>query len=97
MALSSSDDSSTETDSDHSKPTTTPSLSPGLPRAIAPELTSTPGENYGVVTVGFKSALNYPFVVNNTITSAQIFEYLPGVLTYPFDDAKNLTKQLLNN
>ena len=97
MALSSSDDSSAETDSDHSKPT--PSLSPGLPRAIAPELTSTPGENYDVITVGFKSALNYPFVVNNTITSAQIFEYLPGVLTYPFDDDKKfndtVVKQLI--
>lgn len=62
----------------------------GLPRAITPETTTTPGFDYQVITVGFKSALNYPFVVENSISSAQIFQYLPRVLKYPFNGDKSL-------
>lgn len=34
--------------------------------------------------VGFKSQLNYPFVVQHSLLSAQIFQYLPNVLKFPF-------------
>ena len=56
----------------------------GLPRAITPAATAVPGTDYGVVTIGFKEELNYPFVVKHSLTSAQIFQYLPLVLTYSF-------------
>jgi hypothetical protein len=57
----------------------------GLPKAITPATTSTPGNDYQVVYIGFKSALNYPFVVEHSVSSAQIFEYLPDVLRFPFN------------
>ncbi|KAM9919339.1 hypothetical protein OXX59_008016 [Metschnikowia pulcherrima] len=56
----------------------------GLPRAITPATTTAPGADYGVVTIGFKQELNYPFVVQHDMSSAQIFQYLPSVLTYSF-------------
>lgn len=59
----------------------------GLPRAITPASTSSPGEDFTVVTIGFKEALNYPFVVEHSLSSAQIFDYLPQVLTFPFTKA----------
>ena len=37
--------------------------------------------------MGFKKALNYPFVVGNPVTSAQIFAFLPDTLNSPFDNA----------
>lgn len=37
-----------------------------------------------MITVGFKESLNYPFVVKNSLSSAQIFEYLPAALEGPF-------------
>lgn len=58
-----------------------------LPQAIgAPTEVSQP-EGYTLITIGFKQALNYPFVVTNAVTSAQIFAYLPETLNFPFDDA----------
>lgn len=67
----------------------TPASTSGLPRAITPETTTTPGADYQVITIGFKAALNYPFVVEHSISSAQIFQYLPGVLKYPFNGDKD--------
>ena len=61
-----------------------PTATTGLPRAITPATTSNPGPDYQVVTVGFKAQLNYRFVVENALSSAQIFQYLPLLLTYPF-------------
>ncbi|KAI3405767.2 MSB2 [Candida oxycetoniae] len=66
----------------------TPDSTSGLPRAITPEVTGSFVDGYSVITVGFKAALNYPFVVNHTITSAQIFSFLPDVLKFPFKDSK---------
>lgn len=63
-----------------------PSRTTGLPKAIMPASTASPGNEYQVITVGFKEALNYPFVVNHGISSAQIFDYLPSVLVFPFRD-----------
>lgn len=40
------------------------------------------------MTVGFKEPLNYPFVVSHSISSAQIFDYLPSVLKFPFSSAE---------
>lgn len=42
--------------------------------------------NFKLVTIGFKQALNYAFIVQNPLSSAQIFEYLPQVLSYAFSD-----------
>lgn len=56
----------------------------GLPSAINPVTTSVPGKDYDIVYIGFKSALNYPFVVLHSVSSAQIFEYLPGTVKFPF-------------
>lgn len=57
----------------------------GLPKAITPANTASPANNYKLVTVGFREALNYPFVVSHSILSAQIFDYLPDVLKFPFN------------
>lgn len=55
-------------------------------------------DDYELITIGFKKALNYVFIVENSISSAQIFEYLPGVLAFPFAelDSSDITvKQLV--
>lgn len=57
----------------------------GLPKAITPASTANPASNYKLVTVGFREPLNYPFVVSHSILSAQIFDYLPQVLKFPFN------------
>ena len=64
----------------------------GLPKAITGQLATAPGGNYEVVYIGFKSSLNYPFVVENSLSSAQIFQYLPNTLNFPFDDESALDK-----
>lgn len=53
-------------------------------------------QNYTVITIGFKSGLNYPFVVAHSLASAQIFQYLPGTLTFPFSEENEVAvKQLV--
>lgn len=55
-----------------------------LPKAITPATTQLPAENYEAITIGFKRGLNYPFVVLHPVLLAQIMEYLPLVLGYPY-------------
>jgi hypothetical protein len=57
----------------------------GLPKAIAPDDVQEAPSDYKLITVGFKESLNYPFVVKNSLSSAQIFEYLPILLKSPFN------------
>lgn len=45
-----------------------------------------PQGDYEVVYIGFQEKLNYPFVVEHALSSSQIFQYLPGALTFPFTD-----------
>lgn len=70
-----------------------------LPKAISPAATTASiPDDYTLITIGFKRSLNYVFVVENSISSAQIFEYLPDVLSYPFSsiDKSDVTvKQLV--
>ena len=55
-----------------------------LPGIIAPPGTITQPENSTLITIAFKIQLNYAFLVNNLFSSAQIFNFLPLVLQYPF-------------
>lgn len=50
-----------------------------------------------MIYIGFKESLNYPFVVENSVSSAQIFEYLPKVLQFPFGDAKDYKDTLVSS
>ncbi|KAL7665609.1 Msb2 [[Candida] zeylanoides] len=89
LIIQQSTDSATVTDSEETgiaTATAGPGQTSGLPRAITPATTSTPDSSYQLVYIGFKSALNYPFVVEHSLSSAQIFQYLPGVLSFPFSD-----------
>lgn len=84
------------TGSASSSPSASSSSSPQLPNAIAPSTQVPISENYTVITIGFKSGLNYPFVVQHSLASAQIFQYLPKALTYPIsDDSDVQVKQLV--
>ncbi|EGW33247.1 uncharacterized protein SPAPADRAFT_60592 [Spathaspora passalidarum NRRL Y-27907] len=76
-------DEGTLTNSDIVQATGTAATS-GLPRAITPADPIKPAPDYQVITIGFKAPLNYPFVVKNSISSAQIFQFLPEVLKFPF-------------
>ncbi|SCV01050.1 LAME_0G13740g1_1 [Lachancea meyersii CBS 8951] len=55
-----------------------------LPQVILPSAPASKAQNYSQITVGFKRELNYPFLIENSLASAQIFSFLPGILTYPF-------------
>ncbi|CEP65015.1 Hkr1p LALA0_S17e00232g [Lachancea lanzarotensis] len=55
-----------------------------LPQVILPTAPVDQPHNYSQITVGFKRALNYPFLIDNPLASAQIFSFLPDILTYPF-------------
>lgn len=55
-----------------------------LPQAIMPPTPVTMPPNYSQITIGFKESLNYPFLIENPLASAQIFGFLPEILRYPF-------------
>ncbi|KAI9888156.1 MAG: hypothetical protein M1823_000091 [Watsoniomyces obsoletus] len=75
------------TTASQSAPTATSTGIPSsLPRIITPDggVPRQP-QNTTLIQVGFNYGLNYPFVVNNTISVAQIFNYLPQGLAYALD------------
>lgn len=55
-----------------------------LPQAIAAATELPVPDGYTLITIGFKEALNYNFVVSNPVSSAQIFAFLPELLNAPF-------------
>ncbi|SMN19624.1 hypothetical protein, no similarity [Maudiozyma saulgeensis] len=55
-----------------------------LPAAIAAGGEVSEPSNTTLVTIGFGSELNYNFLVDNPLSSAQIFNFLPEALLYPF-------------
>lgn len=57
-----------------------------LPQAIAAATEIATPDGYTLITIGFKEALNYNFVVNNPVSSAQIFAFLPEILNNPFNN-----------
>lgn len=69
-----------------------PSVTATLPHIIAPPTPVVPVANSTIITVGFKVGLNYEFLINNPLASAQIFNFLPSLLAYPFqiDDSQKL-------
>ncbi|SCU88833.1 LAMI_0D11474g1_1 [Lachancea mirantina] len=56
-----------------------------LPQVISPSTPVSQPPNYTLITVGFTEPLNYPFLIRNPLASAQIFNFLPLVLCYPFN------------
>lgn len=62
-----------------------------LPQAIAAATEVAQAEGYTLITIGFKKELNYPFAVNNPVSNAQIFEFLPKVVNYPFNKELDVT------
>ena len=56
---------------------------PSTPKIITPAdgIPSTPS-NSTLVRIGFLESLNYPFVVQNSVTVAQIFQVLPLAVSY---------------
>ncbi|KAK5782406.1 hypothetical protein RI543_000343 [Arxiozyma heterogenica] len=61
-----------------------------LPKMITSSDTNEePAEGYTLITIGFKKALNYQFVISNPQSSVQIISFLPEVLNNPFNN--NLT------
>lgn len=55
-----------------------------LPQAITPPTAVPQPAGHSLITIGFKEALNYPFLISHPLSSAQIFSFLPRVLQYPF-------------
>ncbi|CDF89881.1 ZYBA0S05-03906g1_1 [Zygosaccharomyces bailii CLIB 213] len=62
-----------------------PNVTATLPHAIAPATSVAEPPGSAVITVGFKRQINYAFLVSSPLSSAQIFNFLPDVLTYPFE------------
>ncbi|AJU72240.1 Hkr1p [Saccharomyces cerevisiae YJM682] len=71
-----------------------PSITGSLPNAIEPAVAVSEPINHTLITIGFTAALNYVFLVQNPSSSAQIFNFLPLVLKYPFS---NTSSELDNN
>lgn len=71
-----------------------PSITGSLPNAIEPAVAVSEPINHTLITIGFTAALNYVFLVQNPLSSAQIFNFLPLVLRYPFS---NTSSELDNN
>lgn len=57
-----------------------------LPQAIAAANQQEQPKGYTLVTIGFKEALNYDFLVSSPLSSAQIFAFLPSILNLPFEN-----------
>ncbi|AMD22358.1 HGR019Cp [Eremothecium sinecaudum] len=68
-----------------STPTSSPTHTQVLPDVISPPTEPVLEGDFTLITIGFKEPLNYPFVVNEPIASAQIFNFLPAVLSFPFN------------
>lgn len=64
-----------------------PAVTATLPQIIAPPTTVVTPENARKITVGFRKELNYEFLVGSPMTAAQIFNFLPSVLSFPFEEA----------
>ncbi|AJU71529.1 Hkr1p [Saccharomyces cerevisiae YJM681] len=71
-----------------------PSITGSFPNAIEPAVAVSEPINHTLITIGFTAALNYVFLVQNPLSSAQIFNFLPLVLKYPFS---NTSSELDNN
>ncbi|CAI4059217.1 hypothetical protein SKDZ_04G6160 [Saccharomyces kudriavzevii ZP591] len=65
-----------------------PSITGSLPSLIEPAVAVSEPANYTLITVGFTAGLNYEFLVQNPLSSAQIFNFLPLVLGYPFSNTR---------
>ncbi|CCF58484.1 hypothetical protein KAFR_0E03320 [Kazachstania africana CBS 2517] len=61
-----------------------PEITATLPAEIAAPTEAVQPPNTTLVTIGFKKELNYIFLIDNPLASAQIFEFLPLTLSYPF-------------
>ncbi|KAG0654980.1 hypothetical protein C6P45_003211 [Maudiozyma exigua] len=73
------------TDTKKSESSINPSSFPtSLPAAIAASTEVTEPSNTTLITIGFGEELNYNFLVENPLSSAQIFNFLPEALIYPF-------------
>ncbi|CAI4057593.1 hypothetical protein SUVZ_02G5300 [Saccharomyces uvarum] len=72
--------------SDTSTTSFNPSITASLPNVIEPAIAVSEPANHTLVTIGFTAGLNYAFLVRNPLSSAQIFNFLPSVLKYPFSD-----------
>ncbi|AQZ16726.1 HKR1 (YDR420W) [Zygosaccharomyces parabailii] len=62
-----------------------PNVTATLPHAIAPATSVAEPPGSALITIGFKRQINYAFLVSSPLSSAQIFTFLPDVLTYPFE------------
>lgn len=62
-----------------------PSVTATLPHAIAPQTSIVRPADSSKITIGFDRGLNYEFLVGHPQTPAQIFAFLPPVLSYPFE------------
>ena len=68
-----------------SESTINPSSFPtSLPAAIAASNEVLQSSNTTLIAIGFGQELNYNFLVENPLSSAQIFNFLPEALMYPF-------------
>ncbi|CAI4059232.1 Hkr1p SKDI_04G6270 [Saccharomyces kudriavzevii IFO 1802] len=65
-----------------------PSITGSLPSLIEPAVAVSEPANHTLITVGFTAGLNYEFLVQNPLSSAQIFNFLPLVLGYPFSNTR---------
>ncbi|GME78112.1 unnamed protein product [Ambrosiozyma monospora] len=98
-------DHATATSSSASSTESSTSTSPltiqsSLPKVITPANSVSSDSSYDfLITIGFNGSLSYDFVAKSPVTSAQIFEYLPGVLSFAMSDeldsSKIAIKQLL--
>ncbi|CAI4541791.1 BAM_G0021720.mRNA.1.CDS.1 [Saccharomyces cerevisiae] len=66
-----------------------PSITGSLPNAIEPAVAVSEPINHTLITIGFTASLNYVFLVQNPLSSAQIFNFLPLVLKYPFSNTSS--------
>ena len=74
-----------------SKSSINPSEFPtSLPVAIAAANVVDEPSDTTLITIGFSQELNYNFLVENPLSSAQIFNFLPQALYYPFYVDENM-------
>lgn len=80
----------------NSEETTTRKIPSGIPSTLPQQVAPLKGVpkapvGYKLIQVGFKYSLNYEFVVSNSMSSAQIFTYLPKGIAYGLEiDVNNV-------
>ena len=71
-------------------------IATSLPQAIYPQSSVSVPVDYTVIGIAFEEAFNYEYLLNSYIAAAQIINFLPELLKYPFLHSDYQKREVVN-